>query len=157
MLDRKQTEVKINQLLSHLRAEIEKEKASTLFLSNQIEYWKNKASAYQQLAIFEKHRLNSQLSDFDFVLSSFFSSGQIQAIHLGAEWKNKIRWSPEDISNAISLQSVSPKAYRYLSIKCNFPLPSVSTLCRWAQKMTFKSGFIEEVFAVMKGLSENMS
>lgn len=31
------------------------------------------------------------------------------------------------------------------------------TLRRWAQKMTFKSSFIKEVFPVMKGLSENMN
>uniref|UniRef100_A0A2S2P2E1 THAP9-like helix-turn-helix domain-containing protein n=1 Tax=Schizaphis graminum TaxID=13262 RepID=A0A2S2P2E1_SCHGA len=65
---------------------------------------------------------------------------------MGPDWKKKIRWSSEDISSAISLQSVSPKAYRYLSKKLNFPLPSISTLCRRTQVMTLRPGFIDDVF-----------
>jgi len=30
------------------------------------------------------------------------------------------KWTPEDISSAITLRSISPKAYRYLRLKTNF-------------------------------------
>lgn len=126
-------------------------------MSCQVEYWKNKATILQKLVDEQKRELDKKSSDINSILSTVFSPGQIQAIHLGPKWKKHIRWSAEDISSAISLQSVSSKAYRYLSKKCNFPLPSATTLCRWAQQMSFKKGFIEEVFAIMYGKVEHMS
>lgn len=61
------------------------------------------------------------------ILSKVFTPGQIKKL-MNPEIKN-IHWFPQDIESAISLQSVSPKAYRYLRIK-GFPLPSLSTLRR---------------------------
>lgn len=104
-----------------------------------------------------QQKSDSRAKSIASVLSNFFSPGQAKAIHMGPDWKKKIRWSSEDISSAISLQCVSPKAYRYLSKKLNFPLPSLSTLCRRTQVMTLRPGFIDDVFSVMKGKSKNMT
>jgi len=54
-------------------------------------------------------------------LSHLFSPTQIELI---LRPKHKVfRWTPEDISSAISLRSISTKAYRYLRDKKKFPLP----------------------------------
>lgn len=56
-------------------------------------------------------------------LGKLFSPTQISML-----WSNKSRvfaWTNDDIASAISLRSVSPKAYRYLRDKKNFPLPGI--------------------------------
>jgi len=58
---------------------------------------------------------------FGKLLSNFFTSTQIKFILHPT--KKICRWMPEDISSAITLRSVSPKAYRYLRNKKSFPLP----------------------------------
>lgn len=55
------------------------------------------------------------------IFSKLFTPTQIDAILNGN--KKIYKWTPEDIASAISLRSVSPKAYRYLREKRHFPLP----------------------------------
>ncbi|XP_025992264.2 THAP domain-containing protein 2 [Solenopsis invicta] len=62
------------------------------------------------------------------VLTQVFTPGQIEV--LMNPIKNRVIWSSEDITNALSLHRVSPKAYRYLRDVLKFPLPSISTLRR---------------------------
>jgi len=40
--------------------------------------------------------------------------------------KKVYKWSEEDIANAITLRSLSPKAYRYLRGEKKYPLPGKS-------------------------------
>ena len=54
-------------------------------------------------------------------LSNMFSPTQIDQI-LNPK-KKVFRWTNEDIAAAISLRSVSSKAYLYLREKKNYPLP----------------------------------
>lgn len=58
---------------------------------------------------------------FSKILSQLFTPTQIE--YLCHPLKKIYRWTPEDISSAITLRSVSPKAYRYLRNKKKFPLP----------------------------------
>ncbi|XP_057658778.1 uncharacterized protein LOC130895480 isoform X2 [Diorhabda carinulata] len=67
-------------------------------------------------------------------LATVFTKGQIQKLMDPIKGK-KIRWSSEDIASAISLRSVSPKAYRYLRTN-SYPLPALSTLRRWVSSNT---------------------
>ncbi|KAL1490122.1 hypothetical protein ABEB36_012863 [Hypothenemus hampei] len=75
-------------------------------------------------------------------LERIFSPGQIRLLLHPS--KKKIRWSSKDIASAISLKSVSPKAYRYLQNN-KFPLPGLSTLREWARKLNSSSRGVERV------------
>ncbi|XP_071572048.1 uncharacterized protein [Temnothorax nylanderi] len=89
------------------------------------------------------------------LLRTYFTEGQIRCIIKKRKW---IHWSIDDYAAAISLRSISPKAYRYLRLKLNFPLPSLSSLRRWALKtFDIREGFLADVFAVMKEKGKDLS
>lgn len=82
------------------------------------------------------------------ILKSFFTEGQIRCIVERRKW---VHWSIDDYASAISLRSVSPKAYMYLRLKLNYPLPSLSTLRRQAlKKFDIQEGLLLDVLAVMR-------
>ncbi|KAF0692122.1 Reverse transcriptase domain-containing protein, partial [Aphis craccivora] len=54
------------------------------------------------------------------------------------------------VSSAITLRSISPKAYRYLRNKKQYPLPGLSTLRRWASTFKVEPGILEGVLTLMK-------
>lgn len=57
---------------------------------------------------------------FTKILSNLFTKTQIDML---LNPKKKVyKWQPEDISSAITLRSISPKAYRYLREEKHFPL-----------------------------------
>lgn len=58
---------------------------------------------------------------FNSLLSNIFTPTQIDML-LHPKLK-AYKWTSDDISSAITLRSVSPKAYRYLRNKKCFPLP----------------------------------
>jgi len=73
---------------------------------------------YKVFTELENDRFESRFKE---ILSKLFSPTQIS---LMLHPKAKVyKWTPEDISSAITLRSISPKAYRYLRLKKNFPLP----------------------------------
>lgn len=56
-------------------------------------------------------------------LSNMFSPHQAEMI---LNKKKKVaKWEPEDIASAMTLRSISPKCYRYLRDKLEFPLPGI--------------------------------
>lgn len=75
---------------------------------------------------------------YENILSTVFTPGQIKKL-LDPEKVKKIRWSPEDIASAVSLRSVSPKAYRYLKAN-KYPLPALSTLRKWVSTFDLSQG-----------------
>lgn len=87
----------------------------------------------------------------------FFSNGQIKAISMGDIWKNKIKSNSDEISRALSLHNISPKAYRFLKDKLNHPLPSVTTLKRWTSMLKIHNGLLEDVMSIMKGKGLQMT
>ena len=64
------------------------------------------------------------------------------------------RWQEEDISKALALRTLSPKAYRFLKEQWNFPLPSDATISRWVSKFDVEAGIL---FSVLKFLSHQAS
>lgn len=71
--------------------------------------------------------------------------------------KNKnVPCSPEDIASAISLRSVSPKAYRYLRLH-KYPLPALSTLRKWASTFSVEPGVLHDVIRLMHKISPQMT
>lgn len=71
--------------------------------------------------------------------------------------KKKTHWSSEDIAAAISLRTVSPKAYIYLQKARNVPLPALSTLRRWVVTFNVDNGILEHVFLIMKHKGQNIT
>jgi len=64
--------------------------------------------------------------------------------------KKRVVWSSEDIASAISLRSVSPKAYRYLRNVIKIPLPGLSTIRRWASKIKINVGVLTPILHCME-------
>uniref|UniRef100_T1IMX2 Transposable element P transposase n=1 Tax=Strigamia maritima TaxID=126957 RepID=T1IMX2_STRMM len=102
-------------------------------------------------------------------IKKVFTDGQIhQLLHASTRYK----WTAVDIASAISLRSISTKAYRFaydtkniipfhflmhqflhfrfLRAKLLHPLPALSTLKKWAQKISVKPGLLEDVLLLMK-------
>lgn len=78
----------------------------------------NNIKYYKDFINFEENRFESNFSN---ILSQLFTPTQIQLL---LHPKIKVyKWTSEDISSAITLRSISPKCYRYLRGKKNFPLP----------------------------------
>lgn len=102
---------------------------------------KQKNADVQELVIIEVNR----------VLGTVFTTGQIRKLLT----EKNIHWSAEDISFAIALQGTSAKSYRYLR-KNNYPLPSVSTLKRWAGKISCEPGVLTHVLSLMKNKASVM-
>jgi len=92
--------------------------AENLKLKNIIQMKNQKIEYYKQFVNLEDQRFESRFSD---ILSKLFTCTQInQILHPS---KKVPKWLPEDISSAIILRSISPKANRYLRNKKQFPLP----------------------------------
>jgi len=81
------------------------------------------------------------------LLGKMFSPGQIRLI-LNPSLR-KMKWSSKDIAHAISLRSVSPKAYRYMKNILQIPLPGLSTLRRWTSTIDVEPGVLFSVLHCM--------
>jgi len=92
--------------------------AENVQFKNIIQTQNKKIEYYKQFVNLEDQRFESRFSD---ILSKLFTSTQInQILHPS---KKVPKWLPEDITSAITLHSISPKANRYLRNKKQYPLP----------------------------------
>ena len=80
------------------------------------------------------------------ILSKCFTPGQIKCLMGG---KSSVRWTSDDIANALTLRALSPKAYAYLRRK-KIPLPCRSTLQKWIRSFRCRPGILEEVLSLLK-------
>ncbi|XP_077259728.1 uncharacterized protein LOC143896053 [Temnothorax americanus] len=90
------------------------------------------------------------------ILERIFTPGQINILLDPKKKQKKTRWCAEDIAAAINLRSISPKAYRYLRTTMKIPLPSFSTLGKWAQKLNMEEGILKDVLLIMKQKAKTM-
>lgn len=88
-------------------------------------------------------------------LRKVFTSGQISI--LMSETSKRVRWSSEDIMSAISLRSLSPKAYKYLRDVQKIPLPSLTTLQNWISTFNIAPGILKDVFKIMAKKGHDLS
>ena len=82
-----------------------------------------------------------------------FTPGQIRRLIK----QKRVCWSSDDIASAISLRSVSPKAYRYLRQTCKFPFPDLRTLRRWAHTFDISPGLLKNVALLMEKQAKNLT
>lgn len=87
-------------------------------------------------------------------LRKIFSPGQIKM--LMSPTKSRIRWSPEDIMSAISLRSLSPKAYKYLRNVKKMPLPCITTWRNWVNQFNVFPGILHDVIKIMSNIGRNL-
>jgi len=100
----------------------------------------------------EKMRIAKKIEE---ILRQSFTPGQMKMfMKPGAK---KTHWTAEDICAAISLRSVSPKAYRYLRNVRKIPLPALSTLRKWVANFNLEEGILQDVLRIMHSKSQGMS
>ena len=80
-------------------------------------------------------------------MQNIFTPGQIKRLMFPT--KKRARWSPENIMSAISLRSLSPKAYRYLRNVKKFPLPCATTLQNWVADFNVSPGILNDCINIM--------
>lgn len=68
----------------------------------------------------------------------------------------RVNWKTEDIVRALSVRSHGLKAYQTARLVWKLPLPSISTLRRWANNFSCKEGILHEVISVMKVEAQSM-
>lgn len=129
--------------------ELENLKIKTLSLEKEVEILKLKNVELTN----DKEASDLKLLQFNTALSNLLTPGQIKRI-LNPN-KKYSSWTSEDIASAISLRSVSPKAYRYLR-KNGYPLPALCTLRRWALNLQLSPGILTDVVELMKQKSTTM-
>uniref|UniRef100_A0A2S2PJV8 Transposable element P transposase n=1 Tax=Schizaphis graminum TaxID=13262 RepID=A0A2S2PJV8_SCHGA len=92
---------------------------------------------------------------FNNILNGLFTPTQIQLL---LHTKQKpYKWQTEDIASAITLRSLSKKAYIYLRDKKGFPLPGLSTLRHWASTFSVEKGILVEVMNLLKVKGSTLS
>lgn len=118
----------------------------------------NKAIELEKCTLYSKLKNLNLANDVESkvknILGQIFSPGQIRVLMTR---NRKIKWSSEDIACAISLRSVSTKAYRYLRNKLNYPLPSLSSLRRWVSTFECSQGILKQVLLIMEHNGKQLS
>jgi len=82
------------------------------------------------------------------VLGKFFTPEQIRL--LLNPLLSKVKWSSEDIANAVSLRCASPKGYRYMKNVMKIPFSGLSTLRRWTNRICIEPGVFSVVLNIMR-------
>jgi len=65
------------------------------------------------------------------------------------------RWMTEDIVKALTLRSISLKAYETMRLVWKFPLPGLTTLRSWAKNFSCPPGILSDVLEVLKIQMQN--
>ncbi|KAK4305940.1 hypothetical protein Pmani_014594 [Petrolisthes manimaculis] len=86
------------------------------------------------------------MNDIKKILSKYFTPSQLDSMLHDRPVKY---WQDEGICKALTLQSLSPKGYRYLREVIKLPLPCKSTLNNWVSKLNVQPGIIESVFNLL--------
>lgn len=128
------------------------EKEKTLGKKEKLLEKKDRTLGMKEKTISKSQRQEKKYKE---ILNTIFTPGQIKM--LTNENKKQVNWCADDISSAMSLHSVSPRAYRFIRKSMKVPLPSVSTLRNWAQKFDVTPGILNDVLRIMKLKGECMT
>lgn len=103
----------------------------------------------QQLVDVKKTSINlgDMTAKLKGMLSSVLTSNQVDLI---LNKKDKVKWTSEEMSTALTLRYLSKATYIFLRDKLNFPLPALATLQRHASTIELKGGIIKDVLSFMK-------
>lgn len=104
----------------------------------------------------ENSRLRAINKNVEVTLSRIFTRGQVNKLmRVDFEQKSSVkkRWTEADIASSITLYSTSAKAYKLLRKK-QFPLPSIRTLQRWAERLDISSGILQPAVKLLSATSQ---
>lgn len=87
-------------------------------------------------------------------LGTYLSTKQVNSVLSG---KPVQHWEDEDICNALSLKSLSRKAYKFVRNKWNIPLPSISTIDRRSSRLNVEPGILLSVLNLLKEEATSMT
>lgn len=82
-----------------------------------------------------------------------FSDNQIDIM---CNKKKRVVWTPEEISEGFTMSYFNRRGYLYLIKNLKYPLPSIRTLNRYAQKLTITPGIILDSFRMLNAFSKNL-
>lgn len=88
-------------------------------------------------------------------LKRVFIPGQIKML-MSPNDNIRMKWSSEDITSAINLRSLSPKAYRYLRDVKKIPLPCGTILQNWCATFNIPPGILKDVLNIMRDKGHNL-
>jgi transcription elongation factor GreA-like protein len=109
-----------------------------------LEKLKNTYEVYKKRCRTVKDRnLNQAVRE---VLSNVLTANQIDIV---LKKKKQVRWTPEEIATAITIRYFSAKCYNFLRSRIGFPLPSLSTLNNWINKLNIRRGHLDDVLRIM--------
>lgn len=110
---------------------------------------KENQTLQQQLVDMKKTSINlgDMTAKLKSMLSSVLTSNQVDLI---LNKKDKVKWTSEEMSTALTLRYLSKATYIFLRDKLNFPLPALATLQRHASTIELKGGIIKDVLSFMK-------
>ena len=89
-----------------------------------------------------KHRKSVATAEF----KKYFSASQTKSIMTG----KRVVWSKKDIVNGLMLYCQSKKSYLFIRKKKLFPIPSVTSLKKWVNKLQILPGILYDVLAILE-------
>ncbi|XP_066955828.1 uncharacterized protein [Macrobrachium rosenbergii] len=136
--------------IDKLQQELQEVKSERDALLKEKKEWEIERSSLQEkIATVEFNATSLARSN----LSKYFSPSQVRFL-TGIPVKH---WCEDDISGALALRYLSPKAYRYLRNKMEFPYPSISTLHRWVSKINVEPGILTSVLMPLRHKAKTMT
>ena len=113
---------RVNQ---NLVRELKEERRKNASLQVELHYVRKKFKSLQDRSLTENERKDIIRE----CLKPFFKSTQIE-LFIRGDWKNVYKWDEDSCRIALTLRTMSRKAYDYISHMRIIPLPSNSTLIR---------------------------
>ncbi|KAG5869445.1 hypothetical protein JTB14_016924 [Gonioctena quinquepunctata] len=81
------------------------------------------------------------------VLKKAVSENQIDLL---SKKKKCMNWKPAEVATAFTLRYYSKKSYLFLRSHLSYPLPSLSSLRRWALGFELKQGILPDILSFMR-------
>uniref|UniRef100_A0A182XQ36 THAP-type domain-containing protein n=1 Tax=Anopheles quadriannulatus TaxID=34691 RepID=A0A182XQ36_ANOQN len=81
------------------------------------------------------------------------SSNQIDLI---LKEKQRVKWTTEEVSRALTLRYFGKRGYEYMRNDMNFPVPCPTTLQNFARTINLKEGILEDVITFMGNFAKGL-
>lgn len=91
----------------------------------------------QKIIDFQQLEKNLNIDNVKKLLASVLTPNQIDLI---LNRKRQVHWTQDELSLAFTIRYLSKKCYLFMKSKMKIPLPSISTLQKWASKISIVPG-----------------
>jgi hypothetical protein len=114
-------------------------------LRDQLKYYKTKSCRSPKSKNSEKSLI---------LLKKVLTDNQIALL---SKKKKRINWTRDEQAVAFTLRYYSKKCYLYLRNKLHYPLPSLSSLRKWASQIDVSQGILKDVLLMLSLVGESFS